>query len=164
MATTGIKFSTILTAVRDKILDDKILPDGDCYIGVRMNSPAQNQRKALIVVPLYQQADPKAMIGHGRCARHKKARINVYYRHEDATDQEYQDDNWTIAENGYYDLIDKLEDAFDLWFPLTDAGSPLLIEPAQIMMDNEPRKKYADHPQGEGMVEFEVQFKAWRTT
>jgi len=164
MATTGTKFSTILNAVKAKIIADAILADGDCYIAVRMNPPAQNQRKALVIVPLYQQADPKASLGHGRCARLKKARINIYYRHETALDQEYQDDLWAAGTNGYYDIIDKLEDAFDLWMPQDNDDDFLLIEPAQIVMDNEPRKKYADHPQGEGMIEFEVQFKAWRTT
>lgn len=164
MATTGTKFSTILSAMKQKIIDDDILPDGDCYIAVRMNPPAQNQRKALVIVPLYQTADPKANLGHGRCARFKSARINIYYRHEDATDQEYQDDNWTVANNAYYDIIDKLEDAFDLWMPQDADNQFLLIEPAQLVMNNEPRKKYQDHPQGEGMIELEVQFKAWRTT
>lgn len=161
MAVVGTAFRDILKAMKQVIVDLAI-PDTSVVVAVRMNPPATSQRKCLIIVPLYQTALAETQEGHGRCATYKKARVNVYYRHSTALDPEFEDDAWCLDEDGYYAVIDKLEDAFDLWHPRNAAGF-LLREPARLMMDNEPRKRYDDHTWGEGMIELEMHFKARRT-
>lgn len=163
MATVGVAFRTILLAMKQTITDAGIIPDGDCFVAVRMNPPAVDDRDQLVIVPLYQTALPETQEGHGRCGTFKKARINVYFRHSTGSDQTYQDDVWALADDGYYAMIDKLEDAFDLWMPFVSAGKPMLREPGRLVMDNEPRKNYKDHTFGEGMIELEVIFQALRT-
>lgn len=161
MPVVGTAFREIIAAMKAKIVALAI-PDIGVHVAIRMNPPATDGRNALIIVPLYQTADPKTQEGHGRCGTIKKGRINVYYRHGTALDEEYRDDIWALADNGYFDIIDRLEDAFDLWHP-TNASGHLLSEPARLVMDNEPRKRYEDHTWGEGMLELEVQFRARRT-
>lgn len=155
----GTSFSTILAAIKAKVISLNI-PDVGVHIAVRMNPPGTDSRNSLIIVPLYQTHNPDTQEGHGRCGTIKKARVNVYYRHATALDEEYRDDVWALA---YYDMIEQLEDAFDLWHPQGTGGVPLLAEPARLVMDNEPRKRYEDHTWGEGMIEMELQFVARRT-
>ncbi len=162
MAVVGTAFRDILKAMKAVIVGQAILPDGDCFVTIRMNPPANEQKKCLIIVPLYQMGLPE-IVGHSRCSTYKKARINVYYRHISALDETYQDDAWALDDDGYYAMIDKLEDAFDLWHPRSAAGAFLLNQPARLIIDNEPRKNYRDHTLGEGMIELEVEFTALRT-
>lgn len=162
MPVVGTAFRTILSAMKAKI-EALGLPDVGCYVAIRMNPPATDGRNALIIVPLYQNAISETQEGAGRCSTIKKSRVNIYYRHGTALDEEYRDDVWALADNGYFDIIDQLEDAFDLWHPVGDNGAHLLSEPARLVMDNEPRKRYEDHTWGEGMLELELQFRARRT-
>lgn len=161
MPVVGTAFRTILLEMKAEIVALQ-LPDIDVHVAIRMNPPATDGRNSLIIVPLYQQAIPETQEGAGRCATIKKSRVNIYYRHATALDQGYQDEIWALADNGYFDIIDQLEDAFDIWNP-TVAGVALLSEPARLVMDNEPRKRYEDHTWGEGMLELELQFRARRT-
>lgn len=163
MAIVGTAYRDILLAMKKRIEDENILPDGRVHIAIRMNPPATVATKTLIIVPLYQQFLPETQEGHGRCATYKKSRINVYYRQAEALDMDYEDDSWAAGENGYYAMIDSLEDTFDLWHPQDADGEFLLTQPARLIMDNEPRKRYEDHAWGEGMIELEVEFRARRT-
>lgn len=163
MAVVGTAYRDILLAMKTLIEDQAILPDGRVCIAVRMNPPATVATKTLIIVPLYQQFLSETQEGHGRCGTYKKSRINVYYRHNEARDMDYEDDAWATAANGYYAMIDSLEDIFDLWHPRDADGAFLLTQPARLIMDNEPRKRYEDHTWGEGMIELEVEFQARRT-
>jgi len=162
MGMVGTEFREILIAMRTAMTDAAILPDGRVCIAVRMNPPANVNDKTLIIVPLYSTALPESQDGHGRCATYKKSRINVYYRHNSSLDMEYDDDVWTTGDGGYYAIIDRLEDLFDLWMPQREDGTLLLNQPARLVMDNEPRKRYDDHTWGEGMIELEVEFTARR--
>ena len=163
MAIVGTAFRDILTKMKTLIQDNEILTDGRVCIAVRMNPPANVTSKTLFIVPLYQMALGETQEGHGRCATYKKARVNVYYRHQSSLDMDYDDDTWAVAEGGYYWMIDKLEDAFDLWAPRDNDGALMLTQPARLIMGNEPRKRYDDHTWGEGMIELELEFKARRT-
>jgi hypothetical protein len=172
VATVGTNFRDILLAMKTRletrITDEEIFESADSgvvYITNRMNPPALDGKKSLVIVPLYQMVDQKTTEGHGRCGVFKKARVNVYYRHESNLDQTYEDTEWLTGDYGYFQIIEKLEDTFDLWHPNHPVlGNFLLTEPMRLVMNNEPRKNYDDHTKGDGMIELEMLFRAYRTT
>lgn len=164
MASVGTSFRSIINALKQKLVADEILPDGVVYVTLRMNPPALDGMKSLAIVPLYQMFVKESTDGHGRCGTYKKARVNIYYRHESLIDQTYQDDEWLLQEDrGYFDVIDRIEDSVDLWHPQDTDNNFLLTQPARCLMNNEPRKNYQDHTRGDGMVELELEFQARRT-
>jgi len=171
MATVGTPFRDILQAIKDRLTDKTNngliwSPDdtGTVYVSNRQNPPALDGKKSLVIVPLYQQYLQPATEGHGRCGVIKKARIDVYYRHDSSLDQTYADDTFLLADDGYFQILERVEDALDLWFPVNSISTvPLLVHPMRATMDNEPRKKYEDHTKGDGMVELECEFIAYRT-
>jgi hypothetical protein len=171
MATVGTHFRDILLAMKTRLetrnANGEIFPNldtGVVYVTNRMNPPALDGKKSLVIVPLYQMVDQKTSEGHGRCALHKKARVNVYYRHESNLDQTFEDTEWLTGDYGYFQIIEKLEDTFDHWHPMDGTGEFLTVEPMRLVMNNEPRKNYDDHTKGDGMIELDVVFRAWRTT
>jgi hypothetical protein len=170
MATVGTPFRDILRAMKTKLTsrveNGEIFSAADTgvvYVTNRMNPPALDGKRSLVIVPLYQQYLRESSDGHGRCGTHKKARVNVYYRHESLLDQTYQDDEWLLADEGYFQTLEKVEDTFDQWHPRDVTGAFLLVEPMRALMDNEVRKNYDDHTRGDGMVEIEIVFPAYRT-
>lgn len=170
MATVGTPFRDILRAMKVKLVarvaNGEIFPAADSgvvKVSNRMNPPAEDGKKSLVLVPLYQAYVKETTDGHGRCGTHKRARVNIYYRHESLLDQTYQDDEWLLADDGYFQILEKVEDTFDQWNPQDVQGRLLLVEPMRALMDNEPRKNYDDHTRGDGMVEIEVVYQAYRT-
>lgn len=171
MATVGTAFRDILLAMKAKLQGrvdaGEVFPADDTgvvYVTSRMNPPALDGKKSLVLVPIYQMFDAKSQEGHSRAGTFKKARVDIYFRLESELDQTYQDDTWLLGPYGFYAVLDLIEDTFDIWNPLKDDGTPMLTQPMRCIMGNEPRKNYQDHTRGDGMVEIEMEFQALRTT
>jgi len=164
MATVGVSARNIFTAIIDKLKADNCLPDGDVYLSFRQNPPALENKKILVVVPLYSTFLQETTEGHGRKFIYKKGRVQIYYRHNAAVDENYQDDHWALDDDGLIAVLDKVEDSLDLYHPQDFTGNFLLRHPMRAFMTNEPRKDYKDQTQGDAMVELEIEWQALRTT
>lgn len=163
MATVGTSYRTILKALKQYLIDEQVLLEGEVYFTFRQNPPALDNKRSLAIVPLYQNFLQESTEGHGRCGIFKKARVSIYYRHEANLDQTFEDDTWLLDDEGLLAVLERVEDALDLWMPQDAQGAFLLNQPARALMQNEPRKDYKDHSRGDSMVEVEFEYRAQRT-
>ena len=172
MPTTGIKLGRILVGIKNRLIDRGIYTPSTCKLALRMNVPQHSVgRDYAIILPLMQTHDQNSKAGQGRDSPIVIGRINVYGRHQNAQDQSYYDDIWMAVEDGdggFLGELAEIEDALDLWNPsLAELGAgsatyPAFLEPMRAVFANEPRKDYGAPEWGEGMVEIEVQYRAWR--
>lgn len=173
MAAVGTKLSTILTAIKTKLVTtDALFPSERCRVALRMNVPNHNQAdQYCVILPLHQPHDQAAVAGHGRRGTIVEGRINVYLRQRLGTDDWYADDQWLLASTpgdssnppGFLETLGLIEDSLDLFNPLDGSNRPILAEPMRAWFANEPRKDYDSPDWGEGMVEIEVKYLAYRT-
>lgn len=172
MATVGTRLSTIITAIRNKIVAAGILPLERCRVSLRMNVPNHNQYdQYAVILPLTQPHDQASVAGAGRRSTIVEGRINIYLRHSLATDDGYGDEQWLLnptdggdtIPRGFLDTLNLIEDCLDLWEPAKADGSAMLCEPMRAYFANEPRKDYDDPKWGEGMIEVETKYEAYRT-
>ena len=163
MAAVGTKLSTILVAIRDKLVSDSVFPSNRCRISLRMNVPHHNQAdQYAVILPLAQNYDQQAHAGHGRRGAIVEGRINVYVRQRMALDDWYGDESWLASSTGFLDKLNAVEDSLDHYNP-SSAGVALLCEPMRAFFANEPRKDYDAPEWGEGMIELEIKYRAYRT-
>ncbi|MGH2621603.1 MAG: hypothetical protein ACRDHG_13710 [Anaerolineales bacterium] len=155
------KLSTILLALRDRIIERKVFPAERCFLSLRMNVPFHAQADSYcILLPLAQVVDVDNFDGGSRYNALIHGRINTYVRTRLALDQAYQDHHsLTDVSAGLLDRLHLLYDALYSFDCVQASGDTILEEPMRLVLANEPRKDY-DNPEWlEAMAEWEISYR-----
>ena len=155
------KLSTVLLAIRQRLIDKKLFLPEQVYLSLRMNPPLHIQAdQYALIVPLTQTVDVENWDGGSRYNTLMHGRVNVYLRSRLALDQPYQDHYWLT--DGDFGALDKMHDILDALISFTpedDDGDAILEEPIRLLFTNEPRKDYQNPEWGEIMAEFEISYR-----
>jgi len=155
------KLSTILLAIRERLIDRKVFPADRIWLSLRMNVPFHSQAdQYCIILPLTQTVDTDVWDGASRYGTLMHGRINVYIRSRLALDQAYRDDFWlTDSTLGALDKLHQVLDALVSFVPEEQDSDTILAEPMRLLFTNEPRKDYDNPEWGEVMAEFEISYR-----
>lgn len=162
MAGAQIKTSLgkVLLSIKQRLIDHGVFEPTAVWISLRMKPHSHDQASTYgIILPLTQQTMLGTGDGAGRYAKRVRCRFNVYVRTQLDLDEANRDEQWlTHATIGAIATWDKVEDALEGVFLLSEQGDYLTVEPVRHIFTAEPHKSYESSEWGDVNMEFETQY------